>query len=425
MKSLTTTLTTITIVTVLLWISGKDLSHIKSNPLLATSQITALLGIVFMGFTLTMSSRIKFIEKFIGGMDKMMKAHHLIGMVSFLLIIHHPLLLVVKSIALNSVALTYLVPGSDTSYNLGIFSLYILLLSLISILFLKLPYNIFKNTHQFLGLSFLLAGAHALTIGSDIGNNLPLKVWVAAWIILGLFGSIYIIFLYKYLGPKYNFFVTSIKRIGDVIHIDLKVLDKDFYYEPGQFCFISFHQSDISNESHPFTLSSSESDGKQIRVSAKILGDYTLTLTHLKKDARATVFGPYGHFGKGVQKSDRQIWIAGGIGITPFVSMIVEAVKNPAMKILLIYVVRENENDLFLEEIPQSIKAAEHILFVPWNTKNQSRPTASKILDIAPDLSDAEIFMCGPNTMMDNLRKQFSDLSISPQRIHTESFSMI
>ena len=137
MKKISLLLAIITTVTLLLWLSGKDLTLIKTDPLTATSQITALLGIVFMGFTLIMSSRIRFVENIVGGMDKMMKAHHLLGMVSFLLVIHHPLLLIVKSITLKNVALIYIIPGIDLSYNLGIFSLYILLLSLISILFLK------------------------------------------------------------------------------------------------------------------------------------------------------------------------------------------------------------------------------------------------------------------------------------------------
>ncbi len=424
MKNITIGFVLITFVTVLLWVIGKDMTLALSQPLRSGSQITALLGLVYMGYSLIWSSRIKMIEKKVGGMDKMMKAHHGVGMIAFLLLMHHPLLLIIQSLPMIEVAKTYFIPGTDLSYNLGIYSFYILIFSLISIVFVKLPYNIFRATHQFMGLSFLLGGVHAMTAGSDLSSNIYLRNWVMFWIIAGTASAIYIIFLYRLFGPKHHFFVSSLQRVGDVMHITLRSIGKDFNYEPGQFCFVSFKHSDMSPESHPFTISSSVYHDKEIRISAKILGDYTLTLTSLKVDTPAVVYGPYGNFGQEIVRASEQIWIAGGIGVTPFVGMIEKVKNSHNKKVALIYVAREGDQDLFLEEIPRSVHETDNILFVPWFTNKQSRPTAQKILDCTGRSKDSSVFICGPTPMMDGLKRQFMSLGISSNHIFTESFSM-
>lgn len=424
MKNILIGFVLITLITIVLWLAGKDLATIPSQPLRFTSQIAALLGIVYMGYSLVWSSQFKPVEKKVGGMDKMMKAHHGIGMIAFLLLMHHPLLLAIQALPLVEISKGYIIPGANLSYNLGIYSFYVLVFSLVCIIFVRLPYHIFKFLHQFMGLSFLLGGLHAMTIGSDIANNIYLKMWIVGWIIVGVSASSYIIFLHRFIGPKYNFFVSSVSRVGDIMHITLQSISRSFSYEPGQFCFVSFKQSDISAESHPFTISSPNFDDRQIRISAKILGDYTLGMTRIKKDTPTTVYGPYGGFGHHITQADEQIWIAGGIGITPFVSMIGKLKEYPTKNIWLIYIVRDEEQNLFLEEIPESIRGAEHIHFMPWFTKEKERPTAEKIFTQTGASKEANIYICGPQVLMDSLENQFIDMGIQKSHIFTESFSM-
>ena len=83
----------------------------------------------------------------------------------------------------------------------------------------------------------------------------------------------------------------------------------------------NFDADKILREPHPFTISSAPHE-PDVRLSIKSSGDWTQHLhEHLESGARAFVDGPYGEFNYKTG-GHRQIWIAAGIGITPFLSWI-------------------------------------------------------------------------------------------------------
>ena len=93
---------------------------------------------------------------------------------------------------------------------------------------------------------------------------------------------------------------------------------------PGQFVFVDFHQDGISAETHPFSIASTPGQ-TTLEVVVRSLGDYTSRLMGLKPGAMARVEGPFGRFTYHRHRNRDQIWIAGGIGITPFMSMVQDA----------------------------------------------------------------------------------------------------
>lgn len=158
-----------------------------------------------------------FIEKILHGLDKAFYLHRVLGSLGFLFILHHPLLLAIQALPHTQSAMMYLLPGKMLSYNLGIFSLYIMLFSFIFIVFIKLPYHIWKLTHQLLGLAFLLGSIHALLITSDMSTFLPLRIWMGIFISIGIFSSFYSIFLYRYLGEQYIYVVKNIFQKNTIL----------------------------------------------------------------------------------------------------------------------------------------------------------------------------------------------------------------
>lgn len=94
-------------------------------------------------------------------------------------------------------------------------------------------------------------------------------------------------------------------------------------YEPGKFAFISVRDSPrLRAEQHPFSISSGPV-GRQLRFSYKAIGDYIIALGDAAKGWHVRVYGPFGQFTlHQLGEFRRLVWIAGGIGITPFPSML-------------------------------------------------------------------------------------------------------
>src|SRR3970040_78401 len=92
-------------------------------------------------------------------------------------------------------------------------------------------------------------------------------------------------------------------------------------HRAGQFLFVRFPSEKDLNESHPFTISSAPSEDV-LRLTIKASGNFTRDLfSNLKAGSDAVVEGAYGSFDYRTG-GGKQIWVAGGIGITPFLSFI-------------------------------------------------------------------------------------------------------
>lgn len=412
------------IITFNLWLLSKnDLGLVFRQPYRSLGQIFGLSGIVLMSLTLVLTTRNKKIEELFGGMDKVYSLHHILGTVSFIFLINHPLLFVIQSLPNTKISSIYLYPGIDIAYNLGIFGIYFMILSFIFMVFIKLPYHIWKITHQFLGVTFLLGAVHSLIIASDVSAFVPLKIWMGIIIGIGLLSTLYIIFFYQYLGPRFSYEIERIDRSLDIINVYLNPSGKKaINYLPGQFVYARFSNQSVGTEPHPFSLSSAPSD-PFVRLTIKITGDYTLRLPNLKKGDKAYLFGPYGSFGQNINK-EKSIWIGAGIGITPFLSMLRnEKHYGKYNSIKIFYCYRTPEEGVFNDEIEQLLQDAPGITFVKWCTKESKRLTAKKIINLKNIDDINSILCCGPPAMMDNFKKQFINLGLPEEKFYNEEFS--
>jgi ferredoxin-NADP reductase len=90
-------------------------------------------------------------------------------------------------------------------------------------------------------------------------------------------------------------------------------------FQAGQFVYATFHQSEIPREPHPFTIASAPG-GDHLRIVVKRFGDFTSSMMSLRPGCAVWLEGPFGRFCLEGDPVNAQTWIAGGIGITPFLS---------------------------------------------------------------------------------------------------------
>jgi len=407
--------------TAALWfLSKQGVRDITGSPWRSASQISSLVGLVLMSVTLLMATRMRIVEKAFGGLDKAYAIHHLLGSISFILLVHHPLFLLVSALPHAKLAVMYVLPGAMPSYNAGIFALYIMILSFILMIFVTLPYHIWKLSHQLLGAVMLLGSVHALLIASDISIYMPLRYYMIFWIMIGLSSVVYKLFWYPRSPSKYVYTVSKIDRLLDTVNVYLRPQRRAMEYLPGQFAYISYPGNPVGAEEHPYSFSSV---GPEMRFSVKMLGDGTVLLPQLKVGSKAFVYGPYGSFGDPyLSGQEALVWIAGGIGITPFLSMLAEEKNKPGTRpITLYYCVSTEDEAVFMNEIRGLVVGSKSVRVALWVSKKNGRLSVDRIRDQLPTGS-YRVQLCGPGPMMQSLRDQFVKEGVPGDNIIFEQF---
>ncbi len=387
---------------------------------LTVSQLISLLGTNLLCLTFILSCRFNWLEKLFGGLDRVYRIHHICGGFSFVMLLNHPLFLAVNVLPNISLVSKYVWFSNLLPYNFGLLALYSMLILLILTFTINLPYDLWLKTHEFMGVTLFFASIHVLTIGSDVSRFWPLRLWVVSLLLVSALSVVYKRYLYKYLGPKFNYLVDSTEIIGDVINVYLKPVTKKMNFYPGQYVFARFEK--LGKETHPFSISNDGKDGL-VRLSVKILGDYTLKVKGVSLGESVAIYGPYGNFFESLLNKQDLVWIAGGIGITPFLGMM-EMAKNIAkQKIDLIYCAKTESELVFDNEIKNSI--SQNGLFRYWKfcTQNHGHLDANSILGLIGGAENKKFLLCGPNIMMKTISTQLASLGVKKRNVIFEDFN--
>ena len=387
--------------------------------------IMGLVGITMFSLTLVLSARLSLFEDFFGGMNKVYIAHHLFGGLALVFLLFHPLFLAFSKATISwRAASEFLTPNiADWSIMFGMSGLLFLMALLILTFFVKIPYHIWKWTHKFLGAVFLIAAIHAFTIPSDVSIDPVLKGYMFIILTLGTAAYIYRTLFGWLLVKKREYTVDEVKSAGtDVTEIYLLPKNKPAKVSAGQFIFIGFKSKNVTGEVHPFSVSRIFPDGR-ISVSAKKEGDFTNTLPRLQKGDTGRVEGAFGRFSFDRYKNKNQIWVAGGIGITPFLGM-ARTLAQTDYTVDLYYVVHEEKEAVYLKELQDLASANKKFRLFPVFTATQGRLTAESIQKTSTDMLKKEFFVCGPPAMMYALKNQLIKLPVPDDHIHTEEFTI-
>lgn len=386
----------------------------------AIGQLTGLVGMTLFALTFVLSARIKIIEDLFGGLDKMYKVHAVTGGSAFILVLLHPLFLVLKYIPENTgLAATYLIPGGHASVDYGIYALIGMILLLIATLYINLKYHHWKLSHKFLGVFFILASVHVFLIRDSVARD---SIFTGYYIYAGIVSAVGIIaFVYTLFfksAKNYMYKVATVtKPRQDVYDITLLPIGKRIDYLAGQFAFISFKSKGLSREAHPFSFASSPTD-TNIRFVIKADGDYTQKLDAVRVGDTASVEGPYGRFFP--QKDSDQVWLAAGIGITPFIGMTKSLTgKN---KTELYYSVR-NKEDIISLDVFKDAEKTRNFKLIPWVTSEKGRLNVDNMLQLSGSLKGKDFYLCGPKAFKESLIESLIKRGVSRRRIHEEEFS--
>lgn len=408
-------------------------------------KITGLIGFVLYAINLLLSTRLRFLEELFGGLNRVYIAHHITGGIALALLLFHPLFLAIRYIEIHALeslqeAAKQLLPRGmnfsgdfptlldDVSFNAGIIAFIGMVALLFLTFFVKLPYRIWLFSHRFLGLAFMFAGIHTLYISSDVKRTPVLFWYMFIWITIGIVSFVYRSLLSNIFVRRAPYTVDRLQVFaGNTVAVEMTPIDKPINFKPGQFVFIRFIWSTkdgIIKEAHPFSIASAPGEDS-LRLYMKALGDYTKSLKNLKPGTVAEIEGAFGKFSYTHYGDAPQVWIAGGIGVTPFLSM-ARSLNPSSPPVDMFYSVLKRD-ELVDQKALAEFLPSHYSQFRYFPYVGEEQPgflNAQYINEKVGSLQGKEIFICGPPPMMKSLRAQLRAMGIPNRKIHSEEFSM-
>jgi len=261
-------------------------------------------------------------------------------------------------------------------------------------------------------------------IGGDVATNQYLKIYLFVLGIGAIITYFYRTLFADYFVRTFDYAVKNVQALPDKIwEIGFHPKNKEIKFKAGQFAFIKMFSNGLTKESHPFSFSSNP--GSPLRIAIKELGDYTNKIGTLKPGDAVQIEGPFGSFDFRNFENKKQIWIAGGIGITPFLGMMRDFNDADAdYKIDLYYSVKNDSCLVFSGEIEEITKKFKNINVIFWVSEKRGFLNGESIRTNTPNLQERDILVCGPGPMMAALEGQLLNQGIKKSKIHAEEFKL-
>jgi predicted ferric reductase len=400
------------------------------DALVLAGRSAGILGLSFLLVAALISVRVPGFDVWFGGLTELWKIHHALGAASFVLVMAHPLLLAFAAARVSLPAASAVLFPEPAVWSIwaGWLSFAALAVFLApTFWFFGWPnYQRWKMLHAVSGVAALFALAHAVRLGRSLPQNWGRGIWFTYGALA--FGA----FVYrKLIAPRTaraRYTVVNVETVNrGVVEITLAPDKNLLRYRAGQFIYLTPIDPSLAsgrNEEHPYTVSSAPGE-PVLRLAIKDAGDATRALQTAAVGRKALIEGPYGDFFPVKNAGAPALWIAGGIGIAPFLSRARSLSPTEAADIQLIYCVQDESRAHFLSEL-EAI-AAKIPAFRLWKHffYREGPLNGAFMSACCPDFPSRDIYVCGPPPLIQAARRELRRHGIPGSRIHTEDFTWL
>lgn len=385
------------------------------------SLTAAAIAYTLMALNIILAARFRPLEKLFGGLDRVYFAHKWLGISAFgFMLIHFLIEPNFKGLALSSQL-------NEVAAEVGEIAFFALT-GLILISFVKripkvpyeLPYRLWRWTHYLMGPLFIAISFHQSFIKRPYSGADTLSDWLNILALVGILSYLYGLIMPLLRNKKYE--VVSVDRLPIGTVIRLKPKGSGIKLKAGQFAFLSIKKAGLT-EAHPFTVARADDTG-ELTFAIRPLGDFTKRLRdHVAVGDQASIAGGYGGFALKESRGN-QVWLAGGIGITPFLSFSKSLPKQPnGASYHLIHVVSDAEQAIHQQELEAIAKDRDDFHYSLYCSAEHGRFNAEKLTDLlAFEAGSSDLWFCGPTPMRLAIEKGLKGLRQSPKKIHFERF---
>lgn len=391
-------------------------------------RLTGILGLSTLLMAAILCCRVPGFDRPFGGLTKMWKLHHQLGAAAFLLLLAHPLLLAFAAAEVSLAAAVATLTPTSAGLWLGWVALVLMMIFLApSFAFFGPPdYQRWKWLHRLSGPAIILALVHTALLVRTLPTPWDSVIW--AVYVLAAVGALGYRFVFSRVRGRQPYQVMQVERpANNVVELGLQAENARLDYEAGQFVYLTPLDKALENgygEEHPYTLSSAP-DEPLLRIAIKDLGDASRAIQSIAVGSQVRVEGPYGGFFPRGQLGP-SLWIAGGIGITPFLGKVRElARREDAGDVHLVYCVQDESRALFLEELSGYAQALPGFHLSMHYFYREGPLDEAFLKRVCGDMAEREAFVCGPTPLLTCARRVLLDAGVSASRITTEEFELL
>lgn len=421
-----TLLTGVIALITLAWASGVQVGDAGST-LGALRQeglyLTGLLSIGLMSMALFLAARPAWLEGPMGGLDRMYRTHKWAGILAVSFAVLHWLIEMtddlLEDLGVGAGRLHEDEDGEDGGWlenlrdlaaDMGEWAIYAVLAMLALTLWRHFPYRPWRLLHRAMPLLYLMLVFHALLLAPVHYWLQPAGGLLALLLLGGVYGSA--LSLAGRIGHSRQVQgeVVAVERTaGDIVAVQCRLAQEWRGHRPGQFALVTF---DRGEGAHPFTIASADRGDRSVTFHIKALGDYTRGLAdRLTPGQPMRLEGPYGRFDIARRNPQaKQLWVAGGIGITPFLAWLESFQAKPehAPVADLHYCTRDRADDPYVARLQALCAGLPGIALHVHGSRQGEVLSAATLTPPTARRGNAELWFCGPQglaaTLEENLR---------------------
>ena len=231
-------------------------------------------------------------------------------------------------------------------------------------------------------------------------------------------------FVQDYFKPFFNKrelrFIESVK-VSDNVYSFLFHKEQDIHWQAGQYGLFRIIHKTIKNDTRPFSVSSAPHESV-IRITTRIgeqPSEFKKALLELKPGMKILMRGPVGAFY--LQDDRPTLFIAGGMGITPFLSMLkqVDAERGNTQKQLELLYAGGEFSHLFKDELDDiAQRTSTKITYV--ESRDELQQELQKVNDAYS--GSGNYFVAGPKAMVEDVAGSLRKAQVPKKRIFKDTF---
>jgi len=286
----------------------------------------------------------------------------------------------------------------------------------------RIPRERWWALHLFMYLALAISFAHVIVLGpSFVGHPLTQLLWIAIWLATAGLVLTYRIGLPIMRSMRHRLEVVEVREEapGVVTVICRGERLERLAVSGGQFFEWRFLARGMWWQAHPFSLSALPRP-PYLRLTVKVVGDFTAAVARLRPGTRIAIEGPYGAFTSHHRERQKAALIAGGVGVTAVRSLL-EDLPRGCEPVVVLRASRP-EDVVFSEEVAELVRQRKGRVHELVGAR--SEVNLRGLIDIIPDLRQRDVFVAGPEQFVLDVCTTLTRLGVSSDATHAEIYAL-